>query len=152
MSRLFGAALLVPGVLGIVATVVLVKLGPARARPFVLAVGALVGHLGWMAAGAAFTGAYAPVAPDVVLMAGGVAWLVLRPGLAPVIALAVLEIVSIAANGWQLASPIASADRKALVLHLLLRALVLAGLALGYRQHRKDARAASTATLARTFE
>jgi hypothetical protein len=53
-SKLFGAAaLLFPGVFGLAAAALLVKVGPKHARPFAAALSVLAGHLGWMTAGRA---------------------------------------------------------------------------------------------------
>jgi hypothetical protein len=150
--RAFGAMLLFPGLLAFAAMVVLVKVGPARARPFLGALGAVAGHAGWMVFGAVIVGSFAPVAIDLVLMVGLGAWLVARPGLVPAFALAIFEVLAGAVNAWQLTSPVSPGAAKALWLHLLLRVLALAGLAFGYVALRKARTSAAQADLARTFE
>ena len=151
-SKFFGAALLFPGVFGLAAAALLVKVGPKRARPFAAALSVLAGHLGWMTAGALLSGAFGAVAVDVVLMVAAGAWLLFRPGLAPALALATFEILAGAVNAWQIASLDVAGAQKPLVLHLLLRALVLGSLALGYARHRSQARDVARAALAQTFE
>jgi hypothetical protein len=151
-SREFGAMLLFPGLFAFAAMAVLVKVGPAQARPFVGALSAVAGHAGWMAVGAIMAGAFAPVAIDLVLMVGLGAWLVARPGLVPAFALATFELLVGAVNAWQLTSPIPPEAAKALWLHLLLRLLALAGLAFGYVAMRTARESAAQADLARTFE
>ncbi len=152
LSKVFGMALLCPAGVGFGAAALLAKRGPERSRPFRPAASVVVGHLGWMAAGAVIAGTYAPVAVDVVLMAGGVAWLLLRPGLAPAIVLALFEVLSIAVNAVQLAAPENAGAWKPLALHILLRAFALAALGAGYVGFRKHARNLSAAALARAFE
>jgi hypothetical protein len=151
-SRLFGVALLIPVGVALVTAVVLAKVGPARARHYVLAVSVLAGHLGWMVVGALVLGTFAPVALDVLLMLGGAAWLLARPGLAPVLAVGIFEVLTLAVNAWQTTTPQSAGSEKALVLHVLLRAAVIVGLVAGYVKTRAEERGLRPAALARTFE
>jgi hypothetical protein len=151
ISRFFGAAMIFPALFGGIAAVVLTKAGPARARPFVGAASAIIGHLGWMVAAGLILRNFGPVAIDLVLMGAGVAWLLAAPGLAPAIALGVFEVVGIVVNLGQL-SEAGGAMQKALVLHVLLRAGAIAGLVWGQLAFRKAADRLPVASTARVFE
>jgi hypothetical protein len=151
-SRVFGVALLIPMVVAPVVGVVLAKAGPVRARPFVPAVSVLVGHLAWIVAGALVEASFAQVAIDAVLMLGGAAWLLARPGLAPAVAIGLFEVLALVGNAWQLTLPQSTGNEKALVLHVLLRAAVIVGLVVGYVKVRAQERGLQHAALARTFE
>jgi hypothetical protein len=150
-SRYFGFALVYPFVFALVGGLILAKLGPKPWRPFVLGASLFIGHMGWMLAGALVLGTFAPVLADLILMGLGLVWLLLRPGLAPVIAIGLYQLVSMAVNVTQLLSGEAAGQEKFIVLHLLLRVGTVVALAVGYRAWRRGAQPASVGAVAGAF-
>jgi hypothetical protein len=152
VSRFFGAALLVPSVVGVAAGAVLARWGPIRSRPFAAAGGVIIGHVAWMVAGALVLRSFSAVGIDIVLMSAGVAWLLAWPALAPVLVLAAFEVMGTVVNAIQLNSGETAGFEKALVLHLLLRIGALVALGVGYRAFRSQAQSAPAASVARVFD
>src|SRR5262249_45240593 len=97
LAKYSGANLLIPGVTMLLAFLVFAK---ARLRPrhFMSAIAVILGHLTWFVIGAAFTGTWAPVFLDVLLIGGAVAWLWARPGLGPCLTLIGLETLTLVVN------------------------------------------------------
>jgi hypothetical protein len=138
LAQYSGSNLWVPAGTMLVAFLVFAKT-PLRPPHFVPAIAVIVGHLTWFIFGAAFTGMWAPVILDVVLIGAGVAWLWARPGLAPWLAVMGLEIATLVVNVVAILSvAVGSPEHRALVVHVLFRVLALVALAFGYRKLRKS--------------
>ncbi len=148
----FGAAALLPIVVAVATALILTKAGPERARPFRLAIGVLLGHVASMVAAAIMSGGVGLIWVDGAAILVGTAWLVVRPGLAPVLALAILEVISIASHAWQLTLAAYAGSERVIAFHVSLRLLALAALAIGYVGLRKHRTTVTRAALARTFE
>jgi len=120
----------------LVSAVALGKLAPKRLHPLVPAAAVILGHMTWMAGGAVVLRDVGPVALDLLLLGAGVAWLLLRPGPAPLAALAVLQLVSLGVNVAQQDADAPTALKRALQLHVVLRLASLATLGLGWWRRR----------------
>ena len=91
------------------------KLFPDRSRDYVAAAAVQAGHLLWIAVGLIVIGALTVDLVDIAILLVGVVWLLLRPGLAPVIVLTIY---------------------RALLVHIIWRVLALI---LMWRAHHKAA-------------
>jgi hypothetical protein len=109
-------------------------------KPFTAALAVIFGHLAWMLIGVLFIPAGLPqVIPDMVIIVAGLLWLVLRPGLGPVILLGIYEGISLVVNVVGIFQfEYGTAGHKALTAHIALRLFALASLITGYRQFRKN--------------
>ncbi len=111
-----------------------------KLKPFTAALAVIFGHLAWMLVGGFFIPAgLAQVIPDLVIIIAGLLWLVLRPGLGPVILLGIYEGISLVVNVVGIFQfDYGTAGHKALTAHIALRLFALASLFTGYRQFRKN--------------
>lgn len=111
----------------------------ARWKPFLAAVAIIIGHLLWMIVGAIIVPAQAmAIVPDIIVMLAGILWLILRPGLGPVILLVVFEVLCVVINGFAiLPHEFGSPIHKALVAHLALRLGTICSLIVGYLEWKK---------------
>jgi len=138
LAQYSGANLVVPACTMLLVFIVFAKT-PLRPRHFGPAIAVILGHLTWFVFGAVFTGMWAPVILDVVLIGGGVAWLWARPGLVPCLVLVGLEITTLVVNVVAILSvAVGSVEHRALVVHVLFRVLALVALGFGYRTLRKS--------------
>ncbi len=105
---------------------------PVKPRGFAGAIAVTTGHVTWFVVGAAITGMWAGVAPDIALLLAAVALLWARPSIASAVVLGVIELASLGLNvALILDAALYSADHRALTVHILLRVIVLVALATG---------------------
>ena len=147
-----GLAILIPLAGGAIVLSQNKRFAAARWAPFLTAVAVIFGHLVWMLVGALILPAqFMVIAIDMVIMAVGLLWLVLRPGLGPVILLGIFEVVCLVVNANTiLAMEFGSAGHKALVAHIVLRLAALAALVTGYVKFKKDQLQAQAETQVQT--
>ncbi|GAB2592328.1 hypothetical protein ISP15_14595 [Dyella jejuensis] len=121
-----GANLLIP----LLATAVVWALGKrlfdAQRRNILGAFCVQGGHLIWFAAGMLITRQLAPAAIDVAWYTIGLAWLLAKPGRAPLWFLAIYQVLSLPYNVYTFAhADLAGAADKALLVHIVWRSLAL---------------------------
>lgn len=86
------------------------------------------GHCLWLALGAVLigSGALSAVGGDLIIYAIGLIWLLLKPGIGPLYLLGIFQLLSLGINGYSLTeATIGSAPHKALLIHVIWRALSL---------------------------
>jgi hypothetical protein len=106
--------------------------GPARA--FVSASAIQGGHTIWMLLGVLSVGTGGYELFDVVLVAGGLAWLLVAPGPGPVFVLALYQAVALLINlNGLVGLQVGTFVHRAVVMHVALRVSALAYLFIGYR-------------------
>lgn len=111
------------------------KLLPDRSPGYVAAAAVQAGHLLWIAVGLIVIGALTVDLVDIAILLGGVAWLLLRPGLAPVIVLTIYQVLALLINLFAFLSlPIGHNLHRALLVHIIWRGLALI---LMWRAHHK---------------
>jgi hypothetical protein len=142
VGRYTGLNLLIPTGLAILVGWICSKLLTGPSKTFLVAFAIQAGHGLWMLLGAVLLKAYAPVALDLAIYVIGLAWLVYRPGIAPVVLLSLFQAIAIAVNLAQfLAAEIGTNNHKALLVHLIFRitavVCMLAG-AYQIRRHKQD--------------
>ena len=121
-----GMHLLVPLVLTGLAWWAGRKLFPERSRDYVAAAAVQAGHLLWIAVGLIVIGALTVDLVDIAILLVGVAWLLLRPGLAPVIVLTIYQVLALLINLFAFLSfPIGHNLHRALLVHIIWRGLAL---------------------------
>ena len=102
------------------------KLLPERSPGYVAAAAVQTGHLLWIAVGLVVIGALTVDLVDIAILLIGVAWLLLRPGLAPVIVLTIYQGLALLINLFALlAFPIGHNLHRALLVHIIWRGLAL---------------------------
>lgn len=110
---------------------------PDRSPDYVAAAAVLAGHLLWIAVGLVVIGLLTVDLLDIAIMLGGVFWLLLRPGLAPVIALTIYQVLLLLINLLAfLAFPIGHNLHRALLIHIIWRGLAVI---LMWRAHHQAA-------------
>jgi hypothetical protein len=113
------------------------KLFPGRSPDYVAAAAVQAGHLLWIAVGLIVIGKLTVDLVDIAILLVGVAWLLLRPGLAPVIALTIYQALALLINLFAFLSfPVGHNLHRALLVHILWRGLALI---LMWRAHHKAA-------------
>jgi hypothetical protein len=102
------------------------KLLPDRQPDFALAAAVQAGHSLWITIGLVVIGALTVDLVDIAILLAGVAWLLARPGLAAVVALTVYQVAALLINvAAFLAMPIGENLHRALLIHIIWRALAL---------------------------
>lgn len=136
-----GLAILLP--LGIAWSVYAVlKKRVSGARELVLLAFALqAGHLGWFTIGVIATGQLGWNVVDLVLFGGALAWLLVAPARAPLVALAVLHAVALVMNAVT-ATQVSwgTAQHKALAAHIALRVAALILNVMAFRSFKHSLR------------
>ncbi len=113
------------------------KLLPDRSPEYVAAAAVQAGHLLWIAVGLIVIGALTVDLVDIAILLIGVVWLLLRPGLAPVIVLTIYQVLLLLINLLAfLGLPIGHNLHRALLVHIIWRGLALI---LMWRAHHKAA-------------
>lgn len=108
---------------------------PDRSPDYVAAAAVLGGHLLWIAVGLVVIGAFTVDLVDIAILLTGVFWLLLRPGLAPVIVLTIYQALLLLINLLAfLGLPIGHNLHRALLVHIIWRGLALI---LMWRAHHK---------------
>ena len=130
-----GMHLLIPLVLTGLAWWAARALRSDRSPDYVAAAAVQAGHLLWIAVGLVVIGALTVDLVDIAILLIGVAWLVLRPGLTPVIVLTIYQALALVINLFAFLSfPIGHNLHRALLVHILWRGLALI---LMWRAHHK---------------
>ena len=86
------------------------------------------GHFLWLSLGLSMLGAqaFATLGLDLVLYAIGLAWLLKKPSIGPLILLGIYQALSLGINGYSLAvAAVGSGSHKALLVHVIWRAMAL---------------------------
>ncbi len=115
---------------------------PESLRPVLPAAAVQAGHLLWLTFGQVVGRGLDRGVIDLVILAIGVAWLVARPGLAPILVLTLYQAWALATNGAAFirAEPGTLAHR-ALLIHLIWRVLALALMWRAYVVSRRESAA-----------
>jgi hypothetical protein len=110
---------------------------PDRSPEYVAAAAVQAGHLLWIAVGLLVMGALTVDLVDIAILLIGVFWLLLRPGLGPVIVLTIYQLLLLLINLLAfLGLPIGHNLHRALLVHIIWRSLALI---LMWRAHHKAA-------------
>lgn len=111
---------------------------PASRRPMLPAAAVQTGHALWLAVGLVGSGVLDVNALDVVILVAGVAWLLWRPGLAPIVLLTGYQCLGLAINGALfLRADLGTVLHRALLIHLVWRVMALVLMWLGWRPRVK---------------
>lgn len=138
MSRYAGASLWIPGAATIVLLLLFTKT-PLRPKFFLGAIATTGGHVVWFLAASFLTQMWAVTAPDILVLAVGILWLWLRPGLAPALFLGLIQFGLLAYNAYLLGlNPVGSLEHKALTVHCTWRLVAVVCLVIGYFKLRRD--------------
>jgi hypothetical protein len=144
LSHYAGASLWIPGA----ATVLLFLLfnkTPLRPKFFLGAIATTGGHVLWFITASFLAQIWATTAPDIVILSIAILWLWLRPSLAAALFLGVVQLGSLAYNGYLLSSqPVGSLPLKALTVHCIWHAIAVLCLVTGYLQLRRERKAAGS--------
>jgi hypothetical protein len=112
-------------------------LPPAR-LPFLPAIAVQTGHLFWILLGVLYLGRLDEGLIDVVVLGVGLSWLIVRPGLGPLILLTLFQAAALVANGYLFAeADFGTNQHKALLIHIVLRVVALFSMWYGHSQWRK---------------
>ncbi len=99
---------------------------PDRSPDHVAAAAVQAGHLLWITVGLIVIGALTVDLLDIAILLLGVAWLLLRPGLAPVIVLTIYQALALLINLFAFLNfPIGHNLHRALLVHIIWRGLAL---------------------------
>jgi hypothetical protein len=116
-----------------------------RPRHFPGAIAVTGAHVVWFLLASAATRNWTATLPDILLLSAGIGWIWQRPGMAPALMLGLVQLWSLAYNGYLLsAHAFGSPDHKALTVHFMLRLIALIALATGWHKLRQDRRALPT--------
>ncbi len=108
-----------------------------EAKSMVPAFAVQAGHGLWMLLGVIVVGVFNPTLLDVVILAAGLTWLLARPGLGPVVLLGAYQCISFVINLQAfLAADVGSDIHRALLVHLIFRALGVALMVMGLQKLR----------------
>lgn len=121
-----GIHLLLPLALTALAWWTVRKLLPYRQPDFALAAAVQAGHMLWITIGLVVIGALTVDLVDIAILLAGVVWLLARPGLAAVVVLTIYQVAALLINvAAFLAMPIGENLHRALLIHIIWRALAL---------------------------
>lgn len=102
------------------------KTAPASVQPYSHAIAIQIGHTCWLTLGLAILNQWGANTIDIAVIAIGIAWLWLKPGLWPIILLTIFQAIALFINAAALAAaPLAGTEHKALVVHVALRLAAL---------------------------
>ena len=105
---------------------------------FLPAIAVQTGHLLWLSVGLLYLGVLDWSLTDVVVLVVGLTWLVLKPGLGPIILLSLFQVVALAVNGVSFAdAAIGTNPHKALLVHIIWRFMALFFMWHAYMQSRR---------------
>lgn len=119
-----------------------------NARHFLPAVSVQTGHVVWFLVGllALGSGGLQEVWFDILLMVAGLVWLVLKPGLGPVVLLTAWQLLALAFNLQVfLEATVGTAAHKALLVHVVLRMSSIGLMVTGLIALRRSAQEEATA-------
>lgn len=135
-----GIHLVIPTAFAIALMFIASKLFPETRRRYINVFSWQAAHALWLCL-ALLSPAAQAVVVDIVLVSGLLTWLLMRPGYAPLYALAIYQVVSLYTNGSGLwAAEVSSASHKALLVHVLFRVIALTYIAIALLEMRRDAR------------
>lgn len=130
------------GWIPIAATILLLLLftkTPVRPKFYSGAIAVTGAHIVWFVVGSVIAGVWSTTALDIMVLSVGVVWLWLRPGLAPVLYLGIVQLGSLAINVSALSSSTyGDAAHRALTFHCVLRLAAIVCLIFGYIRVRKQ--------------
>jgi hypothetical protein len=113
------------------------RLLPDRPADFVGAAAVQLGHMLWIGVGLIVIGRLTVDLADIAILLVGSLWLLVRPGLAPVVTLTVYQGAALLLNlAAFLAMPVGHNLHRALLIHLIWRVLALILMWRGYRRAR----------------
>jgi hypothetical protein len=137
-SEYCGASIWIPAI-AVLLLVLLFTKTPFRPKFFVGAIAATMAHVIWFAIASVIIGAWGATGPDIIALSVGVIWLWLRPGLAAVIFLGLIQLASLAINVFSLAAATyGDAAHRALTAHCIFRLLAITCLIVGYIRLRRE--------------
>jgi hypothetical protein len=94
--------------------------------PFLPAISVQTGHLLWLSLGALYLGTLNLNLLDVVVLVIGLAWLIAKPGLWPIIFLTVFQVLALAVNAASfMDAAIGTNPHKALLVHIIWRVIAV---------------------------
>ena len=100
------------------------------------------GHLLWLSFGFLYLGTLNDNWIDVVVLVVGLAWLIAKPGLGPIVFLSVFQSLALGVNVFSfLGAAVGSNMHKALLVHMIWRGLALFFMAQAYASYRTLRRA-----------
>ena len=137
-SQYCGASVWIPGAAAILLLLLFTKT-PLRPKFFVGAIATTGAHIIWFVIGSVIAGAWAATALDIIALSVSVIWLWLRPGLAAVIFLGLIQLASLVINVFLLTSATyGDATHRALTAHCIFRLIALTCLVSGYIRLRRE--------------
>jgi hypothetical protein len=138
LSHYCGLSIWIPGAVAILLLVIFYK-SPIRPKRFTGAIATTGAHIAWFVIGSTIAGIWSATLLDIILLSAAIIWLWLRPGIAAVLFLGALQVVSLLLNGLSLSSaPIGSVASRALVAHCVFRLIALVCLVVGYVNFRRE--------------
>ncbi len=118
--------------------------GKKRLKPvnplflFLPAISVQTGHLLWLSFGLLYLGTLDLSLIDVIVLVIGLAWLIAKPGLGPVIFLTVFQLLALAVNAVSFVeASIGTNAHKALLVHIIWRVMALFFMWQAYAQLRR---------------
>jgi hypothetical protein len=137
-SQYCGACIWIPGGMAFLIMLFFVKT-PLHPKWFRAAISVIGGHLAWFIVACAMSGKWQAVIFDIVLLFAGIIWLWLRPGIAPVVYLGLVEVASLASNVFVLSSThFGDMVSRAITAHIVFRVLAIICLVGGLIKMRRD--------------
>ena len=137
-SQYCGASVWIPGAAAILLLLLFTKT-PLRPAFFVGAIATTGAHVIWFIIGSVIGGAWEALALDIIALLVGVIWLWMRPGLAAVIFLGLVQLASLAVNIVSLtAATYGDAAHRALTGHCIFRLDAIICLVVGYLRWRRE--------------
>lgn len=128
LAQYCGVALMVPVGIALVAFWLGRKVLIGDRRMVIVPLSVVIGHIGWMSAGAIYIDNWNPVRVDVLVLSAVGLWLVVAPAMAPLVVLAVLQTGLLFVNLTTLAQPeFGRVTHAALTAHIVMRVVCLAG-------------------------
>jgi hypothetical protein len=113
------------------------RLLPERPADFIGAAAVQLGHMVWIGVGLIVIGRLTVDLADIAILLVGSLWLLIRPGLAPVVTLTVYQGAALLLNlAAFLAMPVGHNLHRALLVHLIWRVLALVLMWRGYRRSK----------------
>jgi len=147
LSQYCGASVWIPGAAAILLLLLFTKT-PVRPKLFVGAIATTGAHIIWFIVGSAIIGAWAATALDIIVLLVGVIWLWLRPGLAAVVFLGLVQVASLAINVFSLtAATYGDAAHRALTAHCVFRIIAITCLIVGYIRLRRERSAVTVSSM-----
>lgn len=114
------------------------KLLGSETRPYLPAIAVQAGHLLWLSMGLLIIGVLDLSAIDVLVLAVGITWLLLKPNLGAIIFLTFYQVVGLAVNGVSFPEQVVGSTlHKALVVHVIWRLMALFLMWQAYLHSRK---------------